>query len=337
MTAERDRRLAEEKAVAQAQARKTKRIAIIATPLVVVVIVAAVMIPNFIKAQQEEAARLEAYNAAVALAEAGRYDEAIVAFAELGDYEDSMEQVNATTYNQAVALFEAGEYNKAVSIFTELGSYKDSSEQIVNVQNQQLEEQYQAAFSLIENENFQKAYDEFMELGDYKNSKDIAQQLLDESDALFKAMYAFQGGNLDSALSIIENKQQYINFSPEEESIIKFLSRYVGKWEYLSGDATALTKSSDRDKSYSESYSIEAKFEIVDGTPYMLMYYDSRNYERFQVDFENQELKMQRNSGSNLSAELTAQDTLQIKHTYVSYASGKAELAILTCEYTMAG
>lgn len=95
LKADRDRRLAadqkkatEEKAAAKAKAKKAKKIAMIAVPLAVVAIVVAVLISN-LKAQQEEAARLEAYNAAVALAEAGQYDEAIAAFTELGDYKDS--------------------------------------------------------------------------------------------------------------------------------------------------------------------------------------------------------------------------------------------------------
>ena len=95
LKADRDRRLAaeqkkaaEEKAAAKAKAKKAKKIAMIAVPLAVVAVVVAVLISN-LKAQQEEAARLEAYNAAVALAEAGQYDEAIAAFTELGDYKDS--------------------------------------------------------------------------------------------------------------------------------------------------------------------------------------------------------------------------------------------------------
>ena len=95
LKADRDRRLAaeqkkaaEEKAAAKAKAKKAKKIAMIAVPLAVVAVVGAVLISN-LKAQQEEAARLEAYNAAVALAEAGQYDEAIAAFTELGDYKDS--------------------------------------------------------------------------------------------------------------------------------------------------------------------------------------------------------------------------------------------------------
>lgn len=117
LKADRDRRLAaeqkkaaEEKAAAAEQAKKTKKIAMIAAPIVVVAIVAAVLISNFVKAQQEEAARLEAYNAAVALVEAGQYDEAIAAFAELGDYKDSAEWANQNVaYEKVLFLLDCAE------------------------------------------------------------------------------------------------------------------------------------------------------------------------------------------------------------------------------------
>ena len=100
----------------------------IVAPIVVVAIVAAVLVSNFLKSQREEAARLEAYNAAVAFADAGQYDEAIAAFTELGGYKDSAEQIKETTYNQAVALLQVRKYDEALSIFTELGDYKDSAD-----------------------------------------------------------------------------------------------------------------------------------------------------------------------------------------------------------------
>ena len=117
LKADRDKRLAaeqkkaaEEKAAAEAQAKKTKKIAMIVAPIVVVAIVAAVLISNFVKAQQEEAVRLDAYNAAVALAEAGQYDEAIAAFAELGDYKDSIEWANQNVaYEKAIYLLDCAE------------------------------------------------------------------------------------------------------------------------------------------------------------------------------------------------------------------------------------
>ena len=167
LKAERDRRLAaeqekaaEEKAAAEKQAKKTKKMVMIAVPIVVVAIVAAVLISNFVKAQQEEAARLEAYNAAVALVEEKQYDEAIAAFAELGDYKDSTEQINETIYDEALALMSYAKtgssgglslisepgtafpdtanfsrlyYNKAQSLLENIGIYKDSQKLLTEI------------------------------------------------------------------------------------------------------------------------------------------------------------------------------------------------------------
>ena len=158
LKADRDKRLA----AAAERAKKTKKIATIAAPIVIVAIVAAVLISSFMKAQQEEAARLEAYNAAVALAEAGQYDEAIAAFTELGDYKDSAEQINETTYNQAVALLESENYDEAISIFTKLGNYKDSANQVEHAIDLQTEaallNDYQTAIDLLNTEPGTKKY-----------------------------------------------------------------------------------------------------------------------------------------------------------------------------------
>lgn len=175
LKADRDKRLAaeqkkaaEEKAAAEAQAKKTKKIAMIATPIVVVAIVAAVLISNFVKARQEEAARLDAYNTAVALAEAGQYDEAIAAFTELGEYKDSAEQIRETQYAQAVHLVEDGEYNKATSIFTALGDYKDSKDSAEQSANAG---EYQDALWLLDTGRYGEARAAFEALGDYKDAR----------------------------------------------------------------------------------------------------------------------------------------------------------------------
>lgn len=194
LKADRDRRLAaeqkkaaEEKAAAAEQTKKTKKIAMIAAPIVVVAIVAAVLISNFVKVRQEEAARLEAYNAAVALAEAGQYDEAIAAFTELGDYKDSAEQINETTYNQAVTLLESENYDEAISIFTKLGNYKDSANQVEHAINLQTEaallNDYKTAIDLLNTEPGTKEYYEavaesrqlLVSLNGYRDSNELLQ------------------------------------------------------------------------------------------------------------------------------------------------------------------
>ncbi len=139
-----------------------KKIAMIVAPIVVAAIVAAVIISGNMQ-------KSTAYNAAVALAEAGQYDEAVAAFTELGNYKDSAEQINEITYNQAVALLESGNYDEAISTFTDLGNYKDSAEQATNAG---LEKEYVYAIALLEKgqEYHEEARKIFEMVGGYKDA-----------------------------------------------------------------------------------------------------------------------------------------------------------------------
>ena len=194
----------------------------VAAPIVIVAIVAAVLISNFVKAQQEEAARLDAYNAAVALAEAGQYDEAIAAFTGLGDY-------------------------------------KDSTEQIANIQNQQLEEQYQAAVSILEDGEYEEARDKFVELANYKDSASIAQQLTNEITSWDNAWEAYYKGDLNPLLAVIYYLQ-YLMVNPEDEKNIKFLVPYIGAWEYFSGNDLLLSIHGQNPSYYDKCLSISTEY-----------------------------------------------------------------------------
>lgn len=125
---ERDERLDRERTAAAAQIKKRKKIATIVIPVAVIAIVAIVLISNFAKAQQE------AYDSAVALAEAGNLDKAIAAFTKLGDYKDSAEQLLKSKYEKAVHLIENAEnledVEEANALFIELDGYADSAERV---------------------------------------------------------------------------------------------------------------------------------------------------------------------------------------------------------------
>ena len=207
--AEEERRAEEErKAAAAARAKKNKKIAMIAAPIAVVAIIAGVLIFNVIQGQQAEAARQEAYNNGLALLEAGEYDEAVAVFAELGDYQDSAEQINNVRYTQALALVDEGNYDNAISIFTELGDYKDSAEQIEQIKATETENAYQAALALVAEEKYQEAEDAFLALGSYKDSAEqaTATGLMAQNDRLYnEAMEIFlsEDGVLPSELSTV--------------------------------------------------------------------------------------------------------------------------------------
>jgi hypothetical protein len=68
------------------------------------------------------------YNRASAALNEGRYEEAIAAFAELGDYKGSTDKLLESRYKAAEVKLNNGLYEQAMQDFLELGSYLDSSE-----------------------------------------------------------------------------------------------------------------------------------------------------------------------------------------------------------------
>lgn len=110
------------------------------------------------------------YEAAVALMEAGNYEEAIDAFIELGDYEDSVQNLEkcekALSYAEAITLFEEEQYEEALAIFTALGDYQDSIAKAIECENAIA---YNEALTLIDNELYFEAYEIFSTIATYKN------------------------------------------------------------------------------------------------------------------------------------------------------------------------
>ena len=115
---------------AEAAAAKKKRNTILGI-LAAVVVVAAVLVVTLVIIPGNN------YRNAVALQQAGRYEEAITAFEALNGYGDSAAQIEAChtsikerDYQAAVVLQQAGRYDEAIVAFTALDSYSDSKAQI---------------------------------------------------------------------------------------------------------------------------------------------------------------------------------------------------------------
>ena len=194
LKAARDRRLAEERAAreaaekkaaaeraeTQAKAKKTKKVLAITLPILLLLVAGfflatKVLIPN------------SRYNKALALAEAGQYEEAIAAFEALGDYKDAPEQIertraaqtearNAEVYANAAALAEAGQYDEAIAAFQALGDYKDAPAQILLTKAAQTEarnaEAYAKAQELEQSGALQEAAFAFGSICDYRDARE---------------------------------------------------------------------------------------------------------------------------------------------------------------------
>ncbi len=171
----RQAKLAAEKAAEEArqneiQKQKTKKIAMIATPILVAVIAFVVVLTTVIIPNSE-------YNAALALMEEQKYEEAIAAFEAMDGYKDSAEQILNCKYKNAVVLVEQKDYKKAYAIFAELDDYKDSEEQSMFCQN---EIKYNDAVSQIDAGNIIEAYETLISLDGYKDSKEKANSIKSE-------------------------------------------------------------------------------------------------------------------------------------------------------------
>lgn len=184
--AEEARQAAEEKAATDAKRKKTAKILKIAIPAVCAVIAFLILLNSVILPATKEKAVLKKleqdYNAAVALMDAGQYEEAIAVFESLGNYRDSLDRIAGATqeiaYRTAIAALKSGDFDNAYSKFSEIGVYKDSAEQIKEVK-------YQKAISILNANNTaedsweqQEAYDLFSEIAEYKDSSDYLQNFV---------------------------------------------------------------------------------------------------------------------------------------------------------------
>ena len=113
------------------------------------------------------------YDDAMVLMNNGRYEEAILAFEELGRYNDTREKINECKYAIAIDLMNDGKYEEAISAFEELGRYNDSREKINECK-------YAIAINLMNTNKTVEAYEALIELDDYKDSAEKAKSIYNE-------------------------------------------------------------------------------------------------------------------------------------------------------------
>ena len=115
----------------QPQPKKVSKKIIWAAVAAVVVVLGAIVYGMVPKSAND-------YKKAQALLDAGKYEEAKVAFAALGDYKDSKENVQLIpAYQQADALEKFGQYPGAAIAFAALGDYRDSAQRAEQARGRQ--------------------------------------------------------------------------------------------------------------------------------------------------------------------------------------------------------
>ncbi len=94
--------------------------------------------------------------------EAGEWTEAVEAFKNAGDYSDAATQIKATYYAEGEAKRDAGEWTEAVKAFKNAGDYSDAATQIK-------ETEYQKAQALYASADYANAYTTYKSISGYKD------------------------------------------------------------------------------------------------------------------------------------------------------------------------
>ena len=140
------------------------------------------------------------YQQAVALREEGQYDDAIAAFAELGDYGDTKTQIAETWYQKALLSRENGMYEYAYTIFSSLGDYSDAAQQLS-------ETKYQQAVSLREAGEYESAIAVFASLNDYRDAETQIEEMKQEKYQ--QAVTLRENGQYDDAIAVFKALGNY--------------------------------------------------------------------------------------------------------------------------------
>lgn len=110
------------------------------------------------------------YRKAVDLFNQGKYDAAIDAFHELGNYQDSAQLFTLSHYWAAITRMEEGKFSEALPRFIKLGDYEDSAQRATECT-------YQIALSEFESGNFHEAKNYFEKVADYKQSQEYLRRI----------------------------------------------------------------------------------------------------------------------------------------------------------------
>ena len=200
------------KAAAEAKAKKTKKTLAIVIPSVAVV-AAVVLLLTLVVIPSKK------YNDALALGDAGQYEQAIAAFDAMGGYKDSAaqserlktERENAVNYAVAETLLDAKDYDAAIERFRALGDYRDSAQRAEETMELKRRAQYDEAKELLSAEDYDGAIALFKELGNYQDSATCLENTeeLKRSHQYAEAETLLASNDFDGAIALFEALGNY--------------------------------------------------------------------------------------------------------------------------------
>lgn len=139
----------------------------------------------FVIATREKEKMISKYELGIEKIENKEYQEAQEILRELGDYKDSLKQIelaaNSITYEKAIELFNEEKYEKAIKEFSQIQTFRDSQEYIERAEEQieQIntnEKEYDEAVKSYNSGEYIDAIQKFSDLSNYKESQEILRE-----------------------------------------------------------------------------------------------------------------------------------------------------------------
>lgn len=164
----------ERERLAKIRAKRNKIIAIVASAVVaVILVIVLVIIPS------------SKYKDAMALFNAGRYEEATAAFENVGSwYKDSVEMKKESIYQNATKMIADRDFASAIELLKTCEEYKDYKD----LDTLYTDARYQYAYALFEQGNYSDARSMFNSCGDYLFAEDMS-IIADSRDEAFGDWY----------------------------------------------------------------------------------------------------------------------------------------------------
>ena len=198
------------------------------------------------------------YDAALGYQAAGQYDEAVSAFAALGNYADSATRVLQSKYLKAGSLAENEKYDNAIAIYNKLGDYSDSTTLATKTEADKLYDDgsYAEAYAIYRtlDEAYQPHASDYAAMYEAAVGDQAAGQY-DEAVSAFAAL----GNYADSATQVLQSKDLKAGSLAENGKYDDAIAIYKELGDYQ--DSATLETKTGADKlyaagAYAEAYAI---------------------------------------------------------------------------------
>lgn len=169
------------------------------------------------------------YAKGLSLLNAKDYEGSRIAFEQVGDYQNAKEKICESYYLEAEDKLAEKEYAEAVSLFTKAVGYSDSSDRISEIY-------YEQGTAALESNDIEKAKEYFVKAGDYKDSQEKIKQIDDnkKNEIYVAAVSAYENGEYKAAYELFAKIPGYAD--ADEKAIMAKVADIKRRYDLYNTD-----------------------------------------------------------------------------------------------------